>query len=405
MNFQAAQKADGAAEIGLPRLLRLMFSVLRSLRRGSLIVTLPDKRRFRFDGAEPGPHAELIVRRPRFVRRALASGNIGLAESYMDGDWETPNLAALLELLCVNETTEEASYGKQLFMAMHKLWHRVRPNSRRGSRRNIAAHYDLGNEFYRRWLDRSMTYSSAVFPSPDSDLPRAQDHKYRLICERLALTGGERVLEIGCGWGGFASFAAREYQTKVTAITISPAQFDYAKARVQQEGLGERVDVRLTDYRDLTERFDRVASIEMFEAVGEKYWPQFFGKVRDSLVPGGRAALQVITIEDKWFDRYRRGVDFIQRYIFPGGMLPSPTVFAREAARAGLALERQEFFGQHYARTLALWQQRFQHAWAEIAPLGYDLRFKRMWEFYLAYCEAGFRARTIDVTQAALIRP
>jgi len=389
----------------LPRSLRLFFSILQRLRRGRVTLVVPDGRRFLFEGGETGPTATLIVRRPRFVRRAIAGGNIGFAEAYMDGDWETPDLAALLELICVNDSMEDVHYPRRLALLANRLWHWLRPNSRQGSKRNIAAHYDLGNEFYRRWLDPTMTYSSGVFPAPTADLTDAQNNKYRLICEKLALAPGHRVLEIGCGWGGFASFAAREFGAKVTAITVSKQQLDYAQARIQREGLADKVEARFIDYRDLSGTFDRIASIEMFEAVGEKYWPAYFGKVRDSLAPGGRAALQIITIADTWFERYRRGVDFIQRYIFPGGMLPSPSALERETKRAGLVLERQDFFGLHYAQTLALWNQRFQGAWAEIAPLGYDLRFKRMWEFYLAYCEAGFRAKTIDVTQVALVRP
>jgi cyclopropane-fatty-acyl-phospholipid synthase len=394
----------------LARPLRLLFSVLQRLRRGRLTLSLPDGRQFVFAGSENGPAATLCVRHPRFVRRAILGGNIGFAESYMDGDWETPDLAALLELICINDSIEDVHYPRRLALLANRVWHWLRPNSRRGSRRNIAAHYDLGNEFYRRWLDPSMTYSSAVFPATETatapvDLTAAQNNKYRLICEKLALAPGQRLLEIGCGWGGFATFAAREFGAKVTAITVSKEQLDYARARIQREGLGDAVEARFIDYRDLSGTFDRIASIEMFEAVGEKYWPQFFGKVRENLAPGGRAALQIITIADTWFDRYRRSVDFIQRYIFPGGMLPSPTALERETRRAGLILERQEYFGAHYARTLALWNQRFQTAWGEIAPLGFDTRFKRMWEFYLAYCEAGFRARTIDVTQVALVRP
>jgi cyclopropane-fatty-acyl-phospholipid synthase len=394
----------------LVRPLRLLVSVLQRIRRGRLTLSLPDGRHLVFAGGEPGPTATLVVRNPRFVRRAILGGNIGFAEAYMDGDWETPDLAALLELICINDSIEDVHYPRRLALLANRVWHWLRPNSRRGSKRNIAAHYDLGNEFYRRWLDPSMTYSSAVFPGSVSevtpaDLTEAQNNKYRLICEKMALAPNQRLLEIGCGWGGFATFAAREYGARVTAITVSKEQLDYAQARIQREGLGDRVEARFIDYRDLSGTFDRIASIEMFEAVGEKYWPEFFGKVRETLAPGGRAALQIITIADTWFDRYRRSVDFIQRYIFPGGMLPSPTALERETRRAGLILERQEYFGAHYARTLALWNQRFQTAWGEIAPLGFDTRFKRMWEFYLAYCEAGFRAKTIDVAQVALVRP
>lgn len=396
--------ARGEIPPTLPRPLRLLFGFLHRLRRGQLTVAVPDGRRFLVTAPESGPAAELVVCHPRFLRRTLSGGNIGFAESYMDGDWDTPNLAALLELVCVNDSLDEVTYPRRLALLAHRVWHWLRPNSRRGSRRNIAAHYDLGNDFYRRWLDPSMTYSSAVFPAPSADLADAQMHKYRLICDKLALQPGHRLLEIGCGWGGFASFAAREYGAQVTAITVSREQLAFASERIQREGLAGRVEARLIDYRDLAGSFDRIASIEMFEAVGEKYWPAFFGKLRENLAPGGRAALQIITIGDKWFERYRRGVDFIQRYIFPGGMLPSPGALARETARAGLTIERQDFFGGDYAETLAQWNRRFQAAWAEIAPLGFDRRFKRMWEFYLAYCEAGFRAKTIDVTQVSLVR-
>ena len=394
----------GAALDGLPRSLRTMFNLLSALRRGALTVTTPDGRRFAFNGAAPGPVAELIVRRPRFVRRALMGGNVGLAEAYMDGDWDTPDLAALLQLLCVNDATDELGYGRRIATFAHRLYHLLRANTKRGSKRNIAAHYDLGNDFYALWLDPSMTYSSAVFPEASDDLEAAQRNKYRLVCEKLGLAPGRRVLEIGCGWGGFASFAAREYGAQVTGVTVSRAQQDFALARMQREGLNDKVEIRLIDYRDLTGSFDAIASIEMFEAVGERYWPQYFATLRDRLVPGGRAALQIITIADRWFERYRRGADFIQRYIFPGGMLPSPAALQREVARVGLTVERQEFFGLHYARTLAKCNADFQVAWGRIAPMGYDLRFKRMWEFYLAYCEAGFRAGTIDVTQIGLAK-
>jgi cyclopropane-fatty-acyl-phospholipid synthase len=396
--------ADAEVPSDLPHLLRLFFAIAKAIRRGRLTVTVPDGRRFLFVGPEQGADAALVIHRPRFVRRSILGGTVGFAESYIDGDWSTPNLTDFLELMCANESVETHHKGRRIAMLLHRVLHLWRRNSPSGSKRNIAAHYDLGNSFYERWLDSSMTYSSAVFPAPSADLSAAQIHKYRLICEKLALSRDQRVLEIGCGWGGFATFAAREYGAKVTAITVSREQLDYARARIQREGLAERVEAKFVDYRHLEGSFDRIASIEMFEAVGEKYWPQFFAKLRDSLLPGGRAALQVITIADKLFEPYRRGVDFIQRYIFPGGMLPSPGVLSQHIARAGLSLERQEFFGAHYARTLAMWQQRFQSAWSEIMPLGFDTRFKRMWEFYLAYCEAGFRTQSIDVAQVALAR-
>lgn len=391
--------------LDLPVALRTVLRFAARATGGSLHVALWDGRKLRFSGGKPGPSASLIIHNPRVARRFLLGGQVAFAEAYMDGDWDTPDLAALLEFFLVNHDTVARHYDGGVFMrAVRQLWHWRRDNTRRGSRRNIAQHYDLGNAFYERWLDPTMTYSSAVFGAGAEDLSEAQRNKYRLIAEKLAITPGSHVLEIGCGWGGFATHIAREHDCRVTAITISKAQHEYAAARVQREGLGEKVQVRLADYRDIDQRFDRIASIEMFEAVGERHWPVFFGKLRDCLTEGGRASLQVITIADSFFDSYRRGVDFIQRYIFPGGMLPSPSALAAQARRAGLAIARQDFFAADYARTLAAWNQRFQAAWPELAPMGFDRRFKRMWEFYLAYCEAGFRRRSIDVTQVALVR-
>lgn len=390
---------------GLPRALSLLLGMTSRIRHGSLDVALPDGRVAQFKGAEPGPHAAIHIRHARVARRFLLGGQIAFAEAYMDGDWDTPDLAALLGFFLANHDAVADRYGGvALFQAMHRIWHRLRDNTRLGSRRNIARHYDLGNAFYSAWLDPTMTYSSAVFAGPEQELSAAQTNKYRLIAEKLGLKPGARVLEIGCGWGGFAAFAAREYGAHVTGITVSKAQAEYARARMQREGVNDRVSVELIDYRDVRQRFDAVASIEMFEAVGERYWPVYFGKLRDNLVEGGRAALQIITIDDRYFDSYRRGVDFIQRYIFPGGMLPSPSALAREVMRAGLKLVRQDNFGPDYARTLAEWQRRFQAAWPSLTAMDFDRRFKRMWEYYLAYCEAGFRHRSIDVTQVALVR-
>jgi cyclopropane-fatty-acyl-phospholipid synthase len=391
---------------GLPRALRAMLAMLARIDCGEIAVTVPDGRTFRACGPRPGPQAALIIHRERAVRRLMLGGSVGFGESYMDGDWETPDLAALLEFGDRNQAHLNGVHagGSTALLIARRLWHVFNANTRRGSKRNIAYHYDLGNHFYSRWLDQTMTYSCALFARPDADLAEAQRAKYDAIADKLALAPDRRVLEIGCGWGGFASFAARERQARVTAITISREQLDFVCARIQREGLNERVEARLVDYRDLSGKFDAIASIEMFEAVGEKYWPAFFNKVSECLEPGGRAALQIITISDRWFDSYRKGVDFIQRYIFPGGMLPSPTALVREAERAGLTVDRQEFYGAHYARTLGEWHERFRAAWPDIAPLGFDARFRRMWEFYLAYCQAGFRSGSIDLTQIALVR-
>jgi len=278
----------------------------------------------------------------------------------------------------------------------------LRPNTRGGSRRNIYAHYDLGNEFFAAWLDPTMTYSSALFANGAEDLETAQRAKYRNLAQQIAVGPGQRLLEIGSGWGGFAITAAKEFGAKVTSITVSRAQAEHARARVFREGLAEHVEILLQDYRDVKGRFDRIASIEMFEAVGERFWPAYFGAVRERLLPGGLAGLQLITIADCYFEAYRRNVDFIQAYIFPGGMLPSPSALDRQAANAGLVRTSELGFGESYARTLAIWNERFQQAWPTVRELGFDERFRRIWTYYLAYCEAGFRTRSIDVVQTVL---
>jgi len=296
--------------------------------------------------------------------------------------------------------------GNPLMNVINRIGHRLNRNSRRGSRRNIHAHYDLGNAFYSAWLDGSMTYSSARFDSPSQDLEAAQSVKYASLVRMMDLRQGQSVLEIGCGWGGFAEFAAREVQAKVTGVTISREQYDYARQRIFEAGLAERVDIQLCDYRDVRGQFDSVASIEMFEAVGREYWPTYFNKVHDVLKPEGRAGLQIITIQDELFEEYDARTDFIQKYVFPGGSLPSEGVLAPVITAAGLKTTGVERFGLDYARTLSEWAKRFDAAWALIGRdgTGFDSRFRRLWLFYLAYCEAGFRSRRTDVIQMALNR-
>jgi cyclopropane-fatty-acyl-phospholipid synthase len=375
----------------------------RNWSAGSLTFVLPDGETVRLQGEASGPDARLLVRDYRFIRRALLSGDIGFAEGYMAGEWDTPDLAALLGVFAVNfDVLRGLTGGNPLARAFHTLHHALRGNSRRGSKRNIHAHYDLGNAFYARWLDPTMTYSSARFASPDQPLAEAQRNKYAMLARGIDLKPDHTVLEIGCGWGGFAEYAAKEVGARVTGVTISQAQYDFARNRLFDQGLTDRADIQLIDYRDIRGRFDRVASIEMFEAVGERYWPAYFGKIRDVLVPGGKAGLQIITIRDRDFDNYRRRADFIQKYIFPGGMLPSEQRLREETMRAGLGWESISRFGQDYADTLKAWLRRFDDAWESIAPLGFDERFRRLWRFYLAYCEAGFRTGRTDVVQLAL---
>jgi cyclopropane-fatty-acyl-phospholipid synthase len=381
----------------------LVLALAARIEAGEIAVTLPHGGERLFKGAQPGPRAALTVYHPRVFRRLLLGGTLAFAEAYMEGDCDSPDLAALVEFVIRNEAALlTALDGQRWCRALQRLGHLLRPNSKRGSRRNIARHYDLGNDFYALWLDPSMTYSAAVFERPGDSLPAAQDNKYRRMAEFAAIGPNDSVLEVGCGWGGFCSWAAREIGCRVTAITISRAQYDFAARRLQAEGLAGRVDLRLQDYRDIDGSFDRIVSIEMLEAVGERYWPRYFAMLRDRLVPGGRAALQVITIADDLFEVYRKDVDFIQRYIFPGGLLPSPARLGEEARGAGLDWHGGESIGLHYARTLAVWRRSFEAAWPEVLALGFDERFRRMWRYYLAYCEAGFETGRIDVLQAAL---
>ena len=373
------------------------------LHAGRLEVILPDGSRRVLEGSEPGPAATLIVNRDRFFRRVLLGGSNGFAESYMAGDCDTPDLSEFLRLSAVNfDHWQESLQGSTLYRSAARLYHLLRPNTRRGARRNILSHYDLGNEFYSHWLDQGMAYSAACFPSADLTLEDAQAAKYAAIADAAGIKPDSHILEIGCGWGGFAEYAAKERGARVTAITISDQQFDYSRQRIHSAGLADHVEVRRQDYRDVTGHFDRIVAIEMFEAVGERYWPGFFGKVRDLLTPDGRAALQVITIDDACFERYRKSTDFIQRYIFPGGMLPSPTAFTQAVQSVGMKTLTEQGFGSDYARTLSAWRRRFEEAWPGIRELGFDERFRRMWTYYLSYCEAGFSTGRIDVKQVAI---
>jgi cyclopropane-fatty-acyl-phospholipid synthase len=372
---------------------------------GTLTFILPTGKPLRIIGKTSGPDAVIRIHDYRFVRRALASGDIGFAEGYMAGEWDTPDLSTVLEAFSLNFDRLSALVSGNLMMrAINGLYHLFHRNDRQGSRKNIHAHYDLGNAFYSRWLDASMTYSSALYETPSQPLDQAQRAKYAALARSIDLRPGQHVLEIGCGWGGFAEFAAKEIGATVTGVTISQAQHDFAKRRLFDQGLAEKADIQLIDYRDVKGQFDSVASIEMFEAVGEEYWPTYFGKIREVLTPGGRAGLQIITIRDELFEHYRTHTDFIQRYVFPGGMLPSEIRLRQETAAAGLAWTGVKRFGQNYADTLADWAGRFETAWDEIKGQGFDERFRRLWRFYLSYCEAGFRTERTNVIQLGLSR-
>ena len=390
---------------GIANVATVLFKIVGKLRVGSLTVILPNGTRRRFDGSQPGPAAELVIHRTRVVRRFLIGGANGFADAYLDGDWDSPDLAILLVVLAMNEAASaDHYYGKPWVRALARMTHRLRPNTRRGSKKNIHAHYDLGNQFYARWLDPSMTYSAAVFDQPGATLEEGQLSKLRRLAQLTGVRPDAHVLEIGCGWGSFAELAAKEFGARVTGLTISNAQAEFARRRIFEAGLAERVKIELRDYRDVQGRFDAVTSIEMFEAVGERFWPTYFAKLREVLIEGGRAALQVITIDERNWENYRKSADFIQRYVFPGGMLPTKTVLNRLGDAAGLSRVAMSSHATAYADTLAEWNRRFQHAWPDLGKLGFDARFKRTWEFYLAYCEAGFRTDNIDVVQVAYTR-
>lgn len=411
MSHRAHSTTTPASRAGIGPFGRGLLAALGRVRYGSLELRWPDGRAFTFAGNDEGPAAVARVHDPAAARRAILGGSVGLAEGYMLGMWDSPDLTAFLEFAAAN-VDAAAERGRQItapLNPLHRAAHALRTNTPRGSKRNVVRHYDLGNDFYSLWLDPELTYSCALFDgeacdASDAALAEAQHRKWDRLLDLIDVRAGERLLEIGCGWGGFAVHAARTRGARVTGITISDEQLAFARERAGREGVAELVEFRHQDYRDVAGRFDAVASIEMFEAVGERYWPTFFGKLRDVLRDGGRAALQTITIADERFAHYRANPDFIQRYVFPGGMLPSPAAFRRVAGAAGLRVCEPFFFGADYAQTLHAWERRFTDVVGRVRALGFDERFERMWRFYLAYCQAGFRLGSIDVMQVALER-
>lgn len=391
----------------LPRYFATAFETARRLAEGRLDFVLPDGRKFRIDGAAPGLAAEIRVQNPDLFARLVREGDLGFCDAYLDGWWTTPDLQAFLDLIQrpANNALSDSYPGMSLLRAYERLRFWLQSNSKRQARKNISYHYDLGNEFYRLWLDETMTYSSAIFQNPQESLETAQTRKYASMVDQMGAEAGDHVLEIGCGWGGFAEYAAKERGLKVTGLTISQAQHDFAVARIAKAGLSDRVQIKLQDYRDERGSYDGIASIEMFEAVGERYWPVYFNTLRDRLKPGRHATLQIITVADNRWSMYRRGVDFIQKYIFPGGMLPAPSVLRAEVERAGLRVKGSIEFGESYSLTLRRWHESFNDRWGEVRKLGFDDRFKRMWDFYLASCAGAFQGGNCDVTQITVTRP
>ncbi|SEQ33864.1 cyclopropane-fatty-acyl-phospholipid synthase [Solimonas aquatica] len=413
-NFDAVLARDGfspelpaalapGARTGLS--LRLMLYMLKGLRIGSLDVLLPGGELRQFRGSEPGPHGVLQIRSAALIRHVLRGGEVGFGEAYLDGCWDSPDLASLLMVLYRNEPHYKGPYEKNPLGRLYGwLQHRLRANTRRGARENIRFHYDLGNDFYKLWLDETLAYSSAVFEAGRNEtLAEAQRRKFALMAQRLHLKPEHHLLEIGSGWGGFALYAAQHYGCRVTSITLSEEQLAEARARAQAAGLSHQVHFALRDYRDVREQYDRVVSIEMYEAVGEAWWPAYFQTLQRALKPGGLAAIQGITISPAIFEEYRRKRDFIQKYIFPGGMLCPPGHFQDLAMAAGLKPEDPRFYGLDYAETLAIWHRNVLGAKQQVLAQ-FDERFLRMWRYYLAYCECGFRVGSIDLMQITLRR-
>jgi cyclopropane-fatty-acyl-phospholipid synthase len=374
----------------------ILSSRLSGVRYGKLQLTLPAGRRLEI-GSGGEIEAALKLNSYALLWRALTRGMIGFADSFMTGEIESPDIGDVMRFFLANFSDfDNAGGGWFRPRAPDRLGHRRRANSRLGSRRNIAAHYDLGNAFYAAWLDEGMNYSSGLFETGEETLAQAQEAKLQLVSDALDLTSGQRVLEIGCGWGSLAERLALK-GAEVVAVTVSAQQHDYAKERIVGAGLQDGVDIRFQDYRDIEGTFERIVSVEMIEAVGEVHWPVYFGQLRDRLVPGGRAVLQAITISEPSFESYRRNPDFIQRYIFPGGMLPTVSIMEELARENGFRFEVVRRFGESYARTVRLWRRQFLGAWPRIAKLGFDERFRRMWLYYLTYCEVGFETGLIEV--------
>ena len=391
----------------LPRYFSTAYALASKLKNGRLDFHMEDGRVFRVEGENPGPVAEIHIHNSDVFARLIREGDLGFSEAYLEGWWSTPDLQAFMDVIHADNDDMYYSYpGMSLVRLYERMRHWMNRNSKSQAKKNISYHYDLGNDFYALWLDDSMTYSSALFKTGQEDLEKAQEQKYASMVDQMGAQPGDHVLEIGCGWGGFAEYAARERGLKVTGLTISQEQYNYAVDRMERAGLSDMVDIKLQDYRDETGQYDGIASIEMFEAVGEKYWPVYFETVKDRLKPGRSATLQIITVEDHRFEAYRNDVDFIQKYIFPGGMLPSPSVLRAEVEKAGLNVLKSIEFGESYSQTLRRWHDTFNERWSEVKSLrGFDDRFKRMWNFYLTSCAAGFHAGSIDVTQITVTKP
>ena len=380
--------------------LNLFLNVLAQSKYGSINVYKDNKSIFSFKGELPGPDANIKILKEKCISDFFLRGDLGWAESYVDGNWETSNLTDFLEWGARN-FHEFSKYvrGKWFTILYLRLKHHLKKNSRSGSKKNISFHYDLGNSFYEKWLDESMTYSSAMFKDPTDNLHKGQINKYENLANITGVKENDKILEIGCGWGGFSSFLAKKYSANVTAITISKKQYEKAKQKIYDDKLTDKVDVKLLDYRNINGKYDKIVSIEMFEAVGEKYWSKYFDVLKKNLKSDGSIGLQTITIDNKFFQKYKKFPDFIQTYIFPGGMLPSVEEMNKVITSRGLHIRNKKMFGNDYAKTIRIWSESFENSWDCIKSLGFSESFKRLWNYYLGYCEGGFKSGNINVGQ------
>ena len=380
----------------------LQYLGLKNVDYGHLEIRTPSNALLNFGDPQSKLKADMTIKNPAFNYNLIKGGSIAFAECYMRDEFETSNLSNLIELTARNIKIVHKFSGVFDFPLFNYIKNKIIKNTKGRSKENIAKHYDLGNDFFSLWLDNTLTYSSAIFDEQNKDLSSAQNNKYQKLINLMKPNHGDKVLEIGCGWGGFAEYAAGNRGANVKGLTISQEQHDFAVERINKAGLSDKVEIVMQDYRDEADQYDGIASIEMFEAVGEKYWPSYFNTVRDRLTSQGRATLQIITIGDDFFPHYRKNVDFIQKYIFPGGMLPSQIALKEQIEKAGLTSIKMDNFGQSYSKTLRIWHKQFNSVWTDIEPLGFDERFKRMWNFYFASCAAFFLSRTGDVAQLTL---
>ncbi len=381
---------------------KIVFSILKDIKKGYLEIVDYEGKLFTFGNKEDQLKAYLKIKSPSFTYNLIKGGSIGFAESYMRDEFETKNLSNLIEITARNIKIIYKFSGLLDLPITNFVKNLFIKNTKNRSKVNIAKHYDLGNEFFSLWLDKTLTYSSAIFEEKSQDLSEAQNNKYQKLINLIKPKSGDKILEIGCGWGGFAEYLGKKYDVKLDCITISKKQYEYAKERIHKCGLNEKVNIQIKDYRDLKDRYNSIASIEMIEAVGQNYLESYFKKIKENLSNNGMAAIQAITIDDSLFDRYRNKQDFIQKYIFPGGFLPSKNSLNKHISDNGLTIKSYDSYADHYSSTLALWRNEFNKKWNLIKNQGFDSTFKRMWEFYLSYCEAGFKSKNIDLIQFSL---